>query len=222
MQNETDTGADGMAMAGLGVSQRSVLEQLKAAGQLTVPELASRVGLNVETLRHHLASLISARLVERRGTRRRGPGRPEVVYGLDKRAEAVFPRREGEVLRSLAEYLKATNNEPLLASFFEQYIGERREAALSRVTGLEGRDRVAEAARILTELGFMARAEEEDGAAGSRLRLCHCPIRDLVDATKIPCRAEIGFVQELLGADLTRVSYIPAGDASCCYRTVAA
>jgi hypothetical protein len=40
-----------------------------------------------------------------------------------------------------------------------------------------------------------------------------------VDVTRIPCGAEIGLLAELLDDRLARVSYIPAGDASCSYET---
>ena len=98
---------------------------------------------------------------------------------------------------------------------FTQYIAQRRPEALARVAPLHGRERIEEVARIFAELGFMP-VIETDGAA-PRLRLCHCPIRDLVAATRIPCRAEIGFLAELLGEPLNRVRYLPAGDDSCSY-----
>lgn len=199
-----------------GGSRPVLLGALKRRGSATVPELAEDAGLNVETVRHHLRVLGSRGLVERRGARRSGPGRPEVEYGLTREAEALFPRREGELLRELVVHLKRTGNEALLEEFFESYIGERRGAALARVEGLEGRARVEEAGRILTELGFMAEVESE--GERSQLRLCHCPLRDVVDVTTVPCRAELGFVRELIGERLTRLSYIPAGDAACTYR----
>ena len=74
-------------------------------------------------------------------------------------------------------------------------------------------------ARILSELGFMAQIDQEEGEPS--LRLCHCPLRALVDVTRIPCVAEIGLIRELLGEELTRLSYIPAGAHSCSYRRVA-
>jgi predicted ArsR family transcriptional regulator len=135
-------------------------------------------------------------------------------------AEQLFPRREGEVLQRLARFLKETKNEALLTAFFDEYIAERREAAMSRVDGLHGGARVDEAAAILSELGFMAVSEQVGELP--QLRLCHCPLRELVEATSVPCRAEIGFVRDLLGEEMTRVSYIPSGDRSCCYRLGAA
>ena len=204
-----------MKAPGLGASQRGLLEALKRTGGMTVAGLADGLGLNVETIRAHLKTLMSHGLVRRSRGEPRGRGRPEIIYTLTADAEALFPRREGEILAEFATYLREAGRETLLRDFFERFIGSRRAGALARVDGLEGRERLVEVARILTELGFMAELEETE--AGERLRLCHCPLRDLVDVTRIPCGAEIGFVRELVGERLTRVHYIPSGDACCSY-----
>ena len=204
-----------MRAPGLVGTRRELLNTLKARGPSTVPELAASAGLNVETVRHHMRWLTAEGLVQRGGTRRNGPGRPEGIHALTAEADALFPRREGEMLRALVLHLKETGREDLLEGFFESYIGDRRAAALARLDGLQGAARLEEASRILSELGFMA--EPEPAAAGG-IRLCHCPLREVVDVTKIPCRAELGFMRELLGGRLKRLSYIPAGDASCSYR----
>lgn len=218
--DEADQRGEAVSAPGLSGSRRMLLNTLKREGSATIPVLAEGAGLNVETVRHHLEALAGQGLVERQGTRRSGPGRPEVVYGLTDDAEALFPRREGEILRGLVEHLLARGHEGLLKEFFDAYIDERREAALARVSHLEGAARAEEAARVLSELGFMALAQE--GADSAELRLCHCPLREVVEVTRIPCRAELGFIRELMGESLTRLSYIPAGDASCTYRRGAA
>ncbi|MEJ2217776.1 MAG: winged helix-turn-helix transcriptional regulator [Gemmatimonadota bacterium] len=205
---------------GLGDSRRAILSELKRSGRGTIPELAARVGLNVETVREHVKHLTSQGLVRREGTRSSGPGRPEVVHTLTPDSQTLFRRREGELLRGLARHLKATGHEDVLRDFFDRLVEQRRAEAMARVRHLTGRKRLEEAARILSEQGFMAVVEESGGRP--RLRLCHCPFRDLVAETTIPCRAEIGFVHELVGRELvgpglTRVSYIPSGDASCSY-----
>jgi predicted ArsR family transcriptional regulator len=201
---------------GLGESQRSILEALKRSGTATTPRLAAELGLNVETVRSHLRALLGHGLVRQGPGVRSGPGRPETVFGLTAAAEALFPRREGEVLQALTAFLEGEGKQELLGRFYERYIGSRREGALARVAHLEGRARLDEVARILSELGYMAHIEET--AEGPMLRLCHCPVRELVEVTMVPCRAEVGFVTELLGEKLTRVSYIPSGHAACSYR----
>jgi predicted ArsR family transcriptional regulator len=215
-QREAHVAGPGLHAPGLGGPRQLLLDLLKRGGPTAIPALAAQLALNVETVRHHLQTLTALGLVERQGTRRAGPGRPEVLYALSSGAEPLFPRREGEVLRALAEWLKRTGNESLLQQFFTDYIDARRADALARVQGLEGGERLEEVTRILSELGFMAEsgADADDG----HLRLCHCPLRELVEVTTAPCRAEIGFIRELMGERLSRLSYIPAGDASCSYR----
>lgn len=209
-----------MNVAPVSPSQRTLLDVLKRRGRASVPQLAADLKLNIETIRDHLKSLGSRALVRRAGVARNGPGRPEVVYTLTDAAEALFPRREGEILRELGVYLLHGGHERLLRDFFEQYIDQRRGAALARVAPLEGKARVDEVARILSELGFMPVVESVGDT--TRLRLCHCPLRDLVDATKIPCGVEMAFLSELLDDQPARVRYLPDGDTSCTYEAVGA
>jgi len=205
-------------------SQRAILDLLKHRGSMTVPRLAKALALNVETVRGHVNGLVREDLVRREDAIRDGPGRPEIVFGLTADAERLFPRREADILKRLAEFLRRTDHQSVLDAFFDEWIGEQRDAALARVEKLTGRERLDEVAAILSELGFMAIVDEGEASGsptgGPRLRLCHCPLRGLVEATKTPCRAEVELVQELVGRELGRESYIPAGDASCSYRMV--
>ena len=200
----------------IGESQRKILDRLKRRGQSTIPMLAADLDLSVETVRTHLRSLGHDGLVRRAGSKRGGRGRPEILHELTEAAEAWFPNREGEILQKLAAYLEATGKRNLVRGFFEGYIDERRSEALARVADLTGDARFREVARILTEEGFMAEAgKDEEGRV--ILRLAHCPMRQLVDVTKAPCRAELEFARELLGERLERIAYLPNGDAACCY-----
>ncbi|MEP7381137.1 MAG: hypothetical protein ABI910_05585 [Gemmatimonadota bacterium] len=199
----------------LPASHRALLDALKHRGRATVPALAGDLSLHVETIREHLRSLEVRELVRRDGTVQDGPGRPEIVFVLTDAAEPLFPRREGEILRALGHHLVATGRQDVLRDFFDEYVGARRDAALARVSHLEGRERLEEVARIFDEMGFMPVLD--DSADVPRLRLCHCPIRDLVEATDIPCRAEIGLMAVLLGEKPARVGYLPNGDDGCSY-----
>lgn len=197
-------------------SQQGIVEELKRLGPSSVGELAGVLELNRETIRQHLGALDTGGLVARVGTRSRGRGRPEVVYGLTEAAESLFPRREGELLRELSEHLASTGQEAVLVSFLEGQHRGRREEARALLSGLSGRARLDGLAEILTEGGYMAEVREAEG--GHELRLCHCPVREMVRATHLPCRMEVGYVRELM-ADrrMERTSSIAKGDASCSY-----
>jgi len=201
---------------GMSDTRRRLLLRLKRHGAMTLATISEAFDLSPETLRSHLRDLEAEGLVERAGVRRHGRGRPEVIYQLAPAAEPLFPQREGEVLGELAAFLVRSGRQDLIQGFFDERMATRRTEALRRVEGLEGRARMEEIADLLTEEGFMAEVETSaDGEA--ELRLCHCPIRELVDVSSVPCRAEIGLVRELLGERLARNSYIPNGEPACSY-----
>lgn len=200
----------------IGESQRQMLEHLKRRGSGTIPDLGAALDLSVETIRTHMKALRREGLVERRGSRSGGPGRPEILYGLTGAADALFPNREGQLLQDLASYLEHQGHGDLVRAFFEDQVERRRAVVRARLNGLDGDARIEEVARVLTEEGFMAQVETDDGGR-TVLRLCNCPMQNLVEVTRAPCRAELRFVRELLGERPVRVSYIPSGDAACCY-----
>ena len=201
---------------GLRESQRALLGLLKRRGPTTIQELESAVDLSRESLRDHLRSLAAQGLVERWGVRRSGPGRPALVYRLTAQGERLFPQRQGELLRELATFLLADGGGDALERFFAARAEARRPRLRARVAGLEGEARVVAVATLLDEEGFLA--ETEPGADGEiRLRLCHCPLRELVEVSHVACRAELALVEELLGRSARRESFMPEGASSCTY-----
>jgi len=204
------------AAPGLGETPRALLGLLKRRGPATLVELESAAGLARESLRDHLRSLAAAGLVERAGVRRGGRGRPAVLYRLSTRADRLFPERGAELLGELVSYLLAGGHGAALEAFFEARARDKRARLEARLAGLEGAARVRALAAALDAEGFVAEAEvTRDGRA--RLRLCHCPVRGLVERSQLPCRAELALVGELLGTPLRRESFMPEGGATCTY-----
>jgi len=205
---------------GLGDTQRAVLSALREHGPLTLSEVGECVDRNRETLRHHMESLARLHLVERAGSEGQGRGRPEVVYRLAADGHSLFPRREAEVLRELVEFLLARGDAPLLEAFFSRRAARKRELLETQLQGVDGEARLKAVAEFLTGEGFLSRVEtagETENSKAKTLRIVHCPLRDLIDSTKLPCRAELDLVAELLGRPLSRLEFMPAGGASCSY-----
>lgn len=200
----------------VGASQRRVLTLLKHRGEQSVGDLAGELDLAAETVRGHLNSLGSRGLVRRAGRRKEGPGRPEILYGLTEEAEELFPQEGGQLLRELTAHLTNEGHREILEEFFEARVARQQERARGRVEGLSGRDRLEEVAAILTEEGFMAEVVEGDDG-DPRLRLCHCPLKDMVAVSRLPCEAEESWIRRLLGEELSRESWMPDGDRTCTY-----
>ena len=212
---------DALHGPGLGESQRTLLELVKRRGEATLAELETGMEVARETVRSHLDSLTAQRLLERAGVRRQGPGRPQVVYRLSAQGEALFPRREGEMLAELARFLLESEHPELVEEFFVARTAAKRALLAGRLKDLGASDRLHEIARSLSQEGFLAEAACESGEP-IRLRLCHCPLRDLVAVTHLPCRAEMKLVEGLLGRPLVRTQFMPDGDTSCTYAIPAA
>lgn len=208
-----------LAGLGLGETQQAVLLSLKRRGAATQAQVGEDVPFAPATVREHLQALAIHGLVRRQGNRRGKPGRPEVVYALTERGDALFPNHAAAVLRELIQHLQADGHLELLDRFFATRVAARRPAALARVRGLHGAQRFQEVARLLSEEGFMALVGGTPEAP--TLRLCHCPIRDVVSVTRLPCRYEQGLIAELLERPLDRHEYLPDGQASCSYREAA-
>ena len=200
---------------GIGESQRRLLGLIKRSGECTLAQLEAGFELNRETLRTHLKSLVAMGLVERPGVHRKGPGRPHVLYRLTPAAEALFPRREGELLGELAGFLREKDRQDLLEEFFERRLARRRRELAPRVAGLRGRERLEAIAGILSEEGFVA--EVVAGETGPSLHLCHCPLRGLVAVSELPCRFEKRLIESLLGERSRRETFMLEGDHACTY-----
>lgn len=200
-----------------GTTRDRLLDTLKRRGPATLATLAGIHRLALPTLRAHLAALEAGGLVSRLTERTRARGRPRHRYALTAAGHARFPQREGELLGEFARWLVARGGEREIRRFLEDRVATTRQGARARLRGLRGGARLREVARILSEQGFMAEVEPGRGKA-PLLRLCHCPVRHLVGATGLPCRIELGFVEEMVGRSLERVSYIPAGGSSCAYQ----
>ena len=91
----------------------------------------------------------------------------------------------------------------------------KRAAAEARLADVPAKERLDAVAKLLCEDGFLAEVVTDD--SGRHLRLCHCPLRELVEVSRLPCRAEMELVGELLGDTLQRESFIPDGAPSCTY-----
>ena len=69
-----------------------ILLELKRAQPLTATELAEKLGVSPNAVRHHLKELEAERLIVY-GREQRGVGAPTFAYRLSGDGEGLFPRR---------------------------------------------------------------------------------------------------------------------------------
>jgi predicted ArsR family transcriptional regulator len=197
-----------------------ILAFLKTRGHATLGEIAAHLEVSKQGALRHLEALEADGLATKGRMRPQpityaqphGRGRPENVYELTSAAGDHFPDGHRKLAGDLAEFL----SEEQLKRFFERR-SERIEAEYApRLAGLDFEARVRELAKLATEHGHMAEVVElpEGGLA---IRHCNCPIQDVAARTGLPCHNEQEMYQRLLGASVTRSTWMAEASPDCTY-----
>jgi DeoR family transcriptional regulator, suf operon transcriptional repressor len=196
-------------------TRQDLLLLLKRTGGARAEELATTLDITPSAVRQHLAGLGEDGLVtyeERRG----GRGRPKHVYKLTEAAEAVFPKRYGDLAAELLEYVGHEDPE-LVERLFAHRRKRRIAGAKVRLAGKPLAEQVDELARILDEDGYLAAVEPmPDG----RYRIVehNCAILEVARNYGQACSSELDFIRKVLPtARVERVQHMMAGAHVCAY-----
>lgn len=207
-----------LAAGGPKGTRAAILIELKrapaVAGRLTAADLAERLGVSLNAVRHHLRELESEQLVEY-DRERRGVGAPAFAYRLTERGEALFPRRyEGTLLQLLEQVERRDGREAAVSMLESQFdtIGERLEPALA---GASPQHRLELVTRAMANEGFMTEWRETPDTTDVVSHNCAL----LAVAERFPelCEAERRFLTRALDASVDRVSHILNGCGACEY-----
>jgi predicted ArsR family transcriptional regulator len=192
--------------------RESILAFLKTRGHATLGDVAGHLEVSKQGALRHLEALEAAGLATNGHAEPHGRGRPENVYTLTPASGGHFPDGHRELAGDLVTFL----SEEQLKRFFERR-AERLEAEYApRLAGLDFEGRVRELAKLATEHGHMAEVVElpEGGLA---IRHCNCPIQDVAARTGLPCQSEQQMYERLLGAAVTRSTWMAEAASDCTY-----
>jgi predicted ArsR family transcriptional regulator len=162
----------------------------------TVNELAAALTLTDNAVRAHLIALERDGLVRQSGSR---PGRrkPNVIYDLTDKAEHLFPKVYGDILRHLLDVLQ----ERLSAKKLDEIActaGHRLAPNYRpRVRARRPQERIDQAISVLRELGGFCEQDGEDGKV--ILRCSDCPVAAAVEGHPEVCRLVETVLADVLG-----------------------
>jgi DeoR family suf operon transcriptional repressor len=197
-----------------------VLVQLKRAQPLTARELAVRLGVSLNAVRHHLKELEAAGLIVYR-REHRGVGAPVFAYGLSPAGEELFPRRYGDALFAMLDAVVERDGREAAVDMLESYFDLLAGRMRAELQGVPQADRPAVVARLLSQEGYMAEARVEAGVADTAdtvLTEHNCPIPAVAGRFPEICAAEARYLAEVLGAEVERTAHILTGCPACEYR----
>ena len=202
----------------LPTTRRAILNLLKRQGPLAAHALAVELGLTPSAIRLQLVHLEEDGLLERTeasggGT---GRGRPAHLYALTPAAEALYPKRYGDLTTELLGYLGGPDGKQVDA-LFEQRRRRRVAGARPRMADLSFSEQVAALTAILDEDGYLAEAERlPDGSW--RITEHNCAILTVAHGFSQACTSELAFIRDALpGASVRRVAHLMDGAHVCAY-----
>ncbi len=206
---------DAAPLASLPTTRRAILVSIKRAGASTAAELASRLGITPAAVRQQLHRLGEDGLVVHR-PETDGPGRPAHRYELTPAAEALFPKRYGDLTAELLGYLGGPESDEV-DRLFERRGRRRLEAAAPRLAERTLDAQVAELTSILDEDGYLADVEALEGG-GWRITEHNCAILTVASGYAQACSSELAFIRAALpGASVARVAHLVDGAHVCAY-----
>ena len=212
----TETAGSSVGRSAMSSGRRAVLAALKQAGEASAEQLADAVAVTVGAIRQQLGGLESQGLVAHRD-QRPGPGRPRRRYCLTPAAEALWPKRYGQLANQLLGFVEQDNPE-LIERVFERRGQDRLQRAAARLDRLVFPDQVRELTRILDEDGYVAECQPADD--GSWVIIEHnCAILDVATRYGAACSSELAFLRAAMpDASIERIKHKMAGDFVCAYR----
>lgn len=193
----------------------SILVELKLSPGLTAKDLAGRLGLSLNAIRHHLKELEVGGLLSHE-REQRGVGAPVFAYRLSIAGEQVFPRRYESALTDVLETLVERDGRDAVVGALEARYAALLRRLPSGLAELPAERRLAAVTRLLQEDGFMP--GWEGSAEGGTLTEHNCAIRAVAERFPEICAAEERFLSAALGASVDLQAHVLDGCAACEYQ----
>ena len=169
-----------------------VLLELKHAQPLAAKQLAQRLGVSPNAVRHHLKELEAEALIVY-GREQRGVGAPTYAYRLSPAGEALFPRRYEAALTLLLERIVERDGRQAAVALFEEHYRQLTGEARAELADADASTRVDIVARVLTEAGYMA--EWQKGEGSYLLSEHNCAMRAVAERFPEVCVVEANFLR---------------------------
>lgn len=191
-----------------------ILLELKHAQPLTAKDLADRLSVSPNAIRHHLKELEAEGLVAF-GREQRGVGAPTFAFRLSGTGEALFPKRYEQTLVAILESLAERQGRDTAVGLLDAEYAALTRRLEAEVRGAAPEQRLATVTRALSEAGYMAEWNETGGAF--QLKERNCAIRAVAERFPEVCAAEERFLSAVLGAAVERRAHIVHGCNACEY-----
>ena len=195
-------------------TRMEILELLRRRGRSSAETIANDLGVTPNAIRQHLTNLEREGLVASQ-PERSGRGRPALLFGLTERADAVFPKRYGQLATMVLQEVQDMSGPEALDEIFAR-LAERHAGAIEK--DIAGMHFEAKLDRVVSWIGRAGTlVEQTDTPEGVRVTIHNCPFRNT--ALKFPqvCTITPQLITRLTGAAVSQSDSIHRRDPYCSF-----
>jgi DeoR family suf operon transcriptional repressor len=192
----------------------SILVELKRDGALSAKSLATRLGLSLNAIRHHLRELEAEAVIDHE-REAHGVGAPLFNYRLTDRGSALFPARYEAALTEVLDHLVSSGARDQAVESLKVHYRELGSRMAAELAGAPPEQRIARVVGVMRDEGYMA---VWDGGDDQGMLTAHnCAMRAVAQRFPEICEAERNFLTEVLSANVTRHGHMLDGCSACEY-----
>jgi predicted ArsR family transcriptional regulator len=195
-------------------TRMDILELLRRKGRSSAETMAGDLGVTANAVRQHLTNLERDGLVVSQ-PERAGRGRPSLLFALTERADAVFPKRYGQLATMVLQEVQDMGGPEALDDIFAR-VAARHAGAMER--DLEGLGFERKLERVVSWIGRAGTlVEQSETHEGVRVTIHNCPFRNT--ALKFPqvCTITPQLITRLTGAAVSQSDSIHRRDPYCSF-----
>jgi predicted ArsR family transcriptional regulator len=195
-------------------TRMEVLELLRRKGRSSAETISNDLGVTPNAVRQHLTNLEREGLVVSQ-PERSGRGRPSLLFGLTERADAVFPKRYGQLATMVLQEVQEMGGPDALDEVFAR-VAARHAGALER--DLDGLDFDEKLRRVVAWIGRAGTlVEQAESPEGVKITIHNCPFRNT--ALKFPqvCTITPQLISRLTEAAISQADSIHRHDPYCSF-----
>src|SRR5229473_4142259 len=195
-------------------TRMEVLELLRRKGRCSAETISSDLGVTPNAVRQHLTNLERDGLVVSH-PERSGRGRPSLLFSLTERADAVFPKRYGQLATMVLQEVQEMGGPEALDEVFERMATRHANVIAPTLEGLEFDERLKKVVAWIGRAGTLAGQTETP--EGVKVTIHNCPFRNT--ALKFPqvCTITPHLFSQLLGTGVSQSDSIHRRDPYCSF-----
>lgn len=195
-------------------TRMEVLELLRRNGACSAETISADLDVTPNAVRQHLINLERDGFVVSR-PEKGGRGRPALLFELTERADAVFPKRYGQLATMVLREVEESGGPEALDEIFAKVAARHARAIEHDLVGLDFDEKVNKVVAWIGRAGTLA--VQSETPEGVKVTIHNCPFRNT--ALKFPqvCTITPQLINQLLGAAVSQAESIHRHDPYCSF-----